>query len=534
MYKVYSDSHLIYSDAIESLKIIQPKMNLELNKTGSFEFVIYPQHPYYDVLRKMKSIITVYQDDFMIFRGRILNDELGFHDEKQVFCEGELAFLLDSIQRPYDYSGSIAGFLEMLIQAHNEQVEEAHQFTLGNVTVTDANDTITRSDIEYINTLEVIEKKLIELLGGYIQIRHEDGVNYIDYLEDFNLLASQTVEFGKNLLDMKRIRKGEEIATALIPLGARLKDAEGNDTDVRLTIADVNGGLDYIYDEDAVNEYGWIFRTETWDDVTLADNLLTKAQGYFQDITKMMNSIELTAADLASIDKNVNSFHLGTYVKVVSKHHGINQNFLVSKLEINLLQPEANRLTLGSVVESFTETAKSINAGKNDLVHTVERVQTDTSQAIVQVEKNMESYVQQTSESIMQTVGESYYLKDEAQSLISSIETSFQQTNDSFEMQFNTFNTSLDDLVAGTDAEFEEIRKYIRFVDGKILLGEVGNELELQIGNDRISFIQDGAEVAYFSNRKLYVTDGEYTHSLTLGNFAFVPRANGNLSFKKM
>lgn len=89
MYKVYSDSHLIYSDAIESLKIIQPKMNLELNKTGSFEFVIYPQHPYYDVLRKMKSIITVYQDDFMIFRGRILNDELGFHDEKQVFCEGE-------------------------------------------------------------------------------------------------------------------------------------------------------------------------------------------------------------------------------------------------------------------------------------------------------------------------------------------------------------------------------------------------------------------------------------------------------------
>ena len=84
------------------------------------------------------------------------------------------------------------------------------------------------------------------------------------------------------------------------------------------------------------------------------------------------------------------------------------------------------------------------------------------------------------------------------------------------------------------DAEFEEIRKYIRFVDGMILLGEVGNELELQISNDRISFLQDGAEVAYFSNRKLYVTDTQILHSLQLGNFAFMPRDNGNLSFKKI
>ena len=85
-----------------------------------------------------------------------------------------------------------------------------------------------------------------------------------------------------------------------------------------------------------------------------------------------------------------------------------------------------------------------------------------------------------------------------------------------------------------TDANFEEIRKYIRFVEGKILLGEVGNELELQIANNRISFLQSNAEVAYFSNNKLYVTDGEYTNSLRLGQFAFLPRENGNLSFKKL
>ena len=111
--------------------------------------------------------------------------------------------------------------------------------------------------------------------------------------------------------------------------------------------------------------------------------------------------------------------------------------------------------------------------------------------------------------------------------------TQIEQTAADLTIRFDKFNTDLESLSAGTDAEFEQIKKFIRFVDGKILLGEVGNELELQIANDRISFQQNGAEVAYFSNNKLYVVDGEFTNSLRLGNFAFIPRANGNLSFKR-
>ena len=86
----------------------------------------------------------------------------------------------------------------------------------------------------------------------------------------------------------------------------------------------------------------------------------------------------------------------------------------------------------------------------------------------------------------------------------------------------------------GADAKFEEIQKYIRFVDGNIVLGEEGNTLTLRIENDRISFLDSGLEVAYLSNSKLYVTDGEFLNSLQLGNFAFIPRENGNLSFKKL
>lgn len=352
MYKIYSDDHLLYDDQIENLKVFAPKLNLELNKTGSFSFTIYTSHPYYSTIQKLKSIVSVYQDDFLIFRGRVLNIEEGFYNQLNVDCEGELAFLLDSIQRPYEFTGSIEEYLTQLIENHNSQSQE--QFEVGNVTVTDPNNYITRSNIEYVNTWDELNNKLINSLGGYISVRHADGVKYIDYLEDFNLLAPQKVEFAKNLLDLKMIKKGEDIATALIPLGAKIKDAEGNDTDQRLTIAEVNNGLDYIIDEDAVARYGFICKTQVWEDVTLASNLLTKGNMALASMSEVNDTIELSAADMATANKDIGSFHIGTYVKVTSNPHGIDQLLLITKLSIDLFNPAANKLTLGGVVESFT------------------------------------------------------------------------------------------------------------------------------------------------------------------------------------
>ncbi len=355
MYRVLCDSFLLYDDSLEEYKIFSPKVDLELNKTGSFTFTIYPDHPTYEFIRKMKSIITVYQDDFLLFRGRVLNDEIGFYNEKYVECEGEMAFLIDSVIRPYEFTGSITEFLQKLISEHNAQVDADRQFTLGNVTVTDAEGTVSMTANDYKKTLEVITESLVNRYGGYVDIRRQGNVSYIDYLNDFTLLSPQKIEFAKNLLDMKRIRKGEEISTALIPLGAKLEGSEE-----RLTIESVNDGLDYIFDEDAVKEYGMIFATNIWDDVTIASNLLRKAKAHLASLVNTPETIELSAADLASVDKTVTSYHVGTYVNVTSNPHGINQNLLVRKLSIDLLEPAANKLVLGGIVESFT--AKTVSA----------------------------------------------------------------------------------------------------------------------------------------------------------------------------
>lgn len=533
-YKVYCDNLIIYHSKLENLQIFNPSLELELNKTGSFLFTVYPDHPHYNLIRKLKSFVTVYQDDFLVFRGRVLDEEVGFYNQKTITCEGEMAFLIDTIQRPYDYTGTIEGFMNLMITNHNAQVDESHWFTVGNVTVTDPNDYIVRSNIDYASTWDEMQKKLLDLLGGYLIIRHEGYINYIDYLQDVTLLSPQQITFGKNLLDLKRIRKGADIATALIPLGAKLKDEDGKDTDSRLTIESVNDGLDYIVDQDAVDQYGFICVTKTWDDVTEASNLLNKGNAHLSFLVNTVETIELTAADLATVNESFNSFHLGTYVKVISTPHGIDQNFLVTKLSIKLLEPGANKLTLGGVVEGISGALQGFDNAQRELALEIENAYKTASDAVYNLEQNMLASIQVSAENITATVAENYYLKDDTDALISSVSTEIEQTKDSFEIQFNQFNADIQAVASGADAEFEEIRKYIRFIDGKILLGEVGNELELEIANDRISFLQDGAEVAYFSNRKMFVTDGEYTNSLQLGSFAFLPRANGNLSLKKV
>ena len=526
IYRIYSDNALLYHSKLENLQILNPSAELELGKTGSFEFTIPREHPYYGQLQRMKSIIRVYQDDYLLFRGRVLDEEIGWHNERAVSCEGDMAFFLDSVLRPFSISGTPAEILAYLLQLHNAQVDTDKQFQPGIVTVEGYS---TYETEEYLTTKETLEKALSEPLGGYLITRYQDGVAYLDYLKEITLLAPQKIEFGKNLLDLKRIRKGD-IATVLIPLGAKIQDEEGKETNTRLTISSVNGGADFIQDNDAVAQFGVIVKSAIFDEITDAEALKAAGQAHLAELVNQWETIELSAADLATTGQDILSFHLGTQVRVSSPPHGLNQLFSVTKLSIKLFDPAANHMTLGKTIAAFSEAMTGLSNAQGQIVQSIEAAAKKATEAVYNVEQNLMASLQVTADNIQSTVAESYYLKDETDALVSSISTTIEQTKDAVEIQFTQFSQDIQAVADGTDAEFEEIKKYIRFVDGKILLGEVGNELELVIANDRISFLQDGAEVAYFSNRKLYVTDGEYTHSLRVGKLAITPRQNGNTS----
>ena len=158
----------------------------------------------------------------------------------------------------------------------------------------------------------------------------------------------------------------------------------------------------------------------------------------------------------------------------------------------------------------------------------------DALQQIANAEKQMQSEIQKTNESIRAEVSEDYYKKDQTDDLLGTISTALEQTKDSFTMQFNSFQADLENVNADNSAKFQELYQYIRFKGGSIELGETGNTITLTIENDRISFKQAGQEIAYMSNNQLYITDANIVTSLRIGNFIFSPRPNGSLDFKKV
>lgn len=355
MYQVKCDGQLLYDPRVDDLQLFNPVVTLEVNKTGGFDFTIYPSHPLYNQIKRLKSSIEVYQDNFLLFRGRVLNDEHDFYNAKNIVCEGDLAFFNDSIIRPYNYSGTVVGVLQHIIDQHNAQVSADKQFVLGEVTVSDPNDYITRSSINADKSWNVINDKLIDLLGGYIMVRRENGTNYIDYLEDSTYRSLQKIELGENLLDLSKNIKGENIITALIPYGAKLKDDEGNETDERLTIEEVNGGKDYVYNQEAVDLYDWVFDTVVYEDVTVANNLLTKANAELASRINMDISIEVSAIDLSMTDTEIDQFRIFEHVEIDSPSHLLEDFMLISKLVIHLDVPQNNKLTLGMDYATFTE-----------------------------------------------------------------------------------------------------------------------------------------------------------------------------------
>ncbi|CZQ83366.1 Hypothetical protein TFLO_383 [Trichococcus flocculiformis] len=528
VYTVYCDGKLLFDPRVDELAIFDKKIALEVNKTGSFDFKIYPSHPMYDLIKPLKSSIEVYQDAYMVFRGRVLGDKLDFNNAKDVICEGDLAFLNDGIIRPYTYSGSVSGFLTYILNEYNAQVEVAKRFVLGNVTVTDPNDYITRSSITASSAWDVVNDKLIKLLGGYIRTRRSGGINYLDYLEDSTMQSLQEIELGENLLDLNKEIKGQDIVTALIPYGAKL----GNDTDERLTIAAVNGGIDYVFNQEAVDAYGWIFDTKTWDDVTIGSNLLTKAAAELASRINLNVSLDVSAIDLSMTDDQIDKLRFFEYVKINSPAHQLNEFMLVQKLTIDMDKPQNNKLALGTNYATFSESQLNTEKAIENVSNNLSETNTKTQNYVTDQVTTLNSNIEQSASAIRMDVSETYTSKSELEQYKLDVSTTFTQTNDSFRFDFGTLEQFITDLGGETSASFTEIRKFIQFLDGDIILGEVGNPLKLKIENDRIAFVLNGLEVAYWSDSNFYITEARILTSIRIGNYAFIPRSNGNLSFK--
>lgn len=352
MYSIYADGVCIYSDvfALESMKVLSPKLVLEDNGAGSLSMKLPPMNVGYESIIRMITDISVQKDGEEIWAGRVLSESKDFWNNRDLYCEGEMAFFNDSSQPPAEYRGlSVRAYLERLIAVHNSKVAANRQFSLGAVTVVDKNFPIYYTNYE--KTMEILNT-LVEQYGGHLRVRKVNGVRYLDYLAEYPDTCSQVIQFGSNLIDFTRKWDSTEFATVIVPLGNRLEDSPIEALDAYLTVESVNRGSMYVQSNEAVAAYGWIEKTVTWDDVSDPAVLLEKAKTYLTDIQFDNLELELSALDLHYLDVKTEAVKLLDEIRVISRPHGLDRMFPVKKLDIPLDNPEQTQFTLGDVVKT--------------------------------------------------------------------------------------------------------------------------------------------------------------------------------------
>lgn len=367
MFSIYVDGELLYRpDGDIDCVITDPVLRLEMGKSGSLTFGLPVTNALYGRLQKLVSIVQVFYDEQEVFEGRVLSLTRDFDNTLQVECEGELSYLVDSVQRNDAFTGKTTELLAEIIARHNEMVEPFKQFKMGKVTVEERDITIAgQSDkttddegnfdyrqieinsttSEWRDTLDYIETCLINYCGGYLRARRDvAGSLYLDWIANYYDQTTQTIEFGVNMLDLEEEDDVNDIFTILIPLGTN-----------NLTIEEVNDGSPMLVDEERVAKYGRIIKTKTFDSVSKPETLKENGERYLRENGFPKVTLTINAVDLHQYDKNVEMIRLGDRVHVLSAPHSIGDYLICTEIEYDLADPANTEYTFGQPTQSLTQ-----------------------------------------------------------------------------------------------------------------------------------------------------------------------------------
>lgn len=401
IYEVLLDGKTLYYQNDKQAVICDAKLTQALNDAGTFEFTVPCTNPLYRDIENRVSMVQVLKDGNEIFYGQVRECSEGLDGEKDVKCVGELAFLYDSIQPQAKYQDQTPlQFFSKLLAIHNSQVEKEKRFEVGAVTVKDSNDSIYRFTNRE-DTLTDLRDKLCDRLSGYLRIRKVDGTRYLDLvtLEDYGKVCAQPIQFGYNLLDFTCGTSGTDIATAVIPLGARLDQSVIEGLDAYTTIESVNSGKDYVFIQSAVDHFGWIRKVVNWEDVTEPVNLKKKAEEWLKSNQYETMTLELTAVDMSMLNADLDTYEVGDMVRTLADPFGMDTRFPLQKKTTYLQSPEKNTVVLSNTLKkTYTQqVASSVKTLEQSLPQEKSMLQAAKDNATALITSAMGGYVYKTT-----------------------------------------------------------------------------------------------------------------------------------------
>lgn len=354
MYTIYSGESVLHHPFSESKFDTQSESAIleeELNAHGTLTLALWNSRGL-----ALRAPVTVYDDDGMRWRGRVLDIQGGLTGgKKSIVCEGALAALCDTILKPFAFRGTRADFFRAIITNHNNSLPQGDErrFTVGNV---DGADSIYRSSETAMSSWEAITSRLIENPGGYVYLSGPN-LDTINYTDDFSDVSNQAIHFGENIIDLVQTESAAEIVTALDAYGAQVDEPQGEPTGAGLVFWDgdrlhLSG---YVTLPAAIEKWGWIYGTAVFEDCDTISALEAAAGAWVtNNFRQHIESLEVTAADLSEKDPSIDKLNVGVYVHTICEPLNIDLLMLCVQKTTDLIKGIQTRVSIGHAPVSLS------------------------------------------------------------------------------------------------------------------------------------------------------------------------------------
>ena len=554
MYQVFFNDYPIYDPRDTSLQIREPDAHLAVGESGSMSFRLDSDHPNADKITRMKGVLRLVAGGTSILKARVRKDTQDFNLGRKIEAEGLLACLNDSVIPPFTFpddfsedaayqtaaeSGNVIRFfLEWVLAEHNSQTGPEQQIQLGDVTVTDPNNYISRASSDYLTAMDVVKKKLVDLLGGHLLADYSGETTVLHYYADLPLTNVQEVEFGENLLDLETELSAENPFTAILPVGKDgLTMAELEDGEVSPGI--MKEGL-ILYNAAAEAESGGrITKKVDWPDVTEAANLRTKAVAQLTaEGAKHVMTITCKAVDLGGTGDTPH-FMVGRYVQLKSPPHGFADAYPLMELNPDILNPGNTQITLGSTVKAASDMAHG-NQSALEEKQDQQQIELDTQQGSIReltqsTQEQITSAIQ-TCEQIVLSAMENYATTSDLEEFKKTVEAQFTVMSDEISIKFTETTEQITNVDGDLQKTVETLSKHFDFGMEGLVIKAGEKAMQLGLDNDLVTFQRNGQQFGWWDGVDFHTGNIviEVTERAQFGVFAFVPRSNHSLSFLKV
>ena len=519
-----------------------------INTIDSFSFSLNPSNAGFNSINDLQTLVSVYNTNRnrYEFQGRVLYssgsmDETGFIS-KDVVCESFLGFLCDSQQKYVaKQNWTVTGLLEHIVNVHNSLVEEYKHFTVGEVSVTDPNETL-QIDIQPENSWKTIENKLIKTLGGEITFRVVNDVIYLDYLVKRGANLSTEIALSRNMKAITRERNPLEVVSRLIPLGARLTDSAGQTSEERLDITSVNDGLDYIESEEAVKTYGIRYGTVVFDDATTASSLLEKGKKYLAENNRVQVKYSISALDLSLIGLDINDFDVCNQHPIKNALLGIDDNARIIKKTVDVVNEIQSSFEVGDNFktlsdiqlerdEAISNAVKTIESAENNMKAYVSDEVAKASSELQEIVVEQHTTIMNDSEQIVFTALQSYTETGDFEAFQNVIESQLALLAEQMTLQFTETTKHIEEVNGSLQEQLNTVTKYFTFdIDG-LSIGQVDNPNKVVIDNDEISILVNGVTVQKFDAQgQALIPELNITKKLNLFGYVIEEDSKGNVN----